>query len=362
MLFDSSLRRDLQRSVAATLTVILTIVVTTMLIRTLGQAAAGAVGAQDIVMLLVFAALGFVPLLLSLSLFVATIATLTRMYRDSEMAVWFASGVSLVRFVPPLLRTAWPLIALLALTALVARPWGQAQLAELRERHERQSDLAKIAAGEFQSSRDGSRVFYIDRREPGDPVGTNVFILSRQAGRESVTTAREGRVVFDDARRLLELEAGQRTALDTTTGERASAEFTHARIEVGDKTVAGQGQRQPRALGSWTLLWMPAPEAQAELAWRVGLVFSGLNMVLLGLGLSTGGARQHSNWTLLIGLLVFVVYYNLMNLSQAWASAGRLNPWAALVVLHAAALVLAWVLIGWRQRGSRRLRLSWRRS
>ena len=42
MLFDSSLRKELARSFGATLVVLLTIVMTMMLIRTLGQAAAAA--------------------------------------------------------------------------------------------------------------------------------------------------------------------------------------------------------------------------------------------------------------------------------------------------------------------------------
>ena len=41
MLFDSTLRRELARNFGATLVVILTIVLTMMLIRTLGQAAIG---------------------------------------------------------------------------------------------------------------------------------------------------------------------------------------------------------------------------------------------------------------------------------------------------------------------------------
>ena len=37
--------------------------------------------------------------------FIAVVVTLGRMYRDSEMAIWFASGVGLMRFIRPVLRT-----------------------------------------------------------------------------------------------------------------------------------------------------------------------------------------------------------------------------------------------------------------
>ena len=95
MLFDTTLRRELARSFGATLVVILTIVLTMMLIRTLGQAAGGVVAPQDVVLLLGYTALGHLPTMLALSLFIAIVVTLGRMYRDSEMAIWFASGVGL---------------------------------------------------------------------------------------------------------------------------------------------------------------------------------------------------------------------------------------------------------------------------
>ena len=93
MLFDSTVRRELARGFGATLVVILTIVLTMFLIRTLGQAASGAVAPQDVVLLLGYVALGHLPTMLALSLFIAIVVTLGRMYRDSEMAIWFASGV-----------------------------------------------------------------------------------------------------------------------------------------------------------------------------------------------------------------------------------------------------------------------------
>ena len=104
MLFDTTVRRELARTFGATLVVILTIVLTMFLIRTIGQAAAGAVAPQDVVLLLGYVALGHLPTMLTLSLFIAIVVTLGRMYRDSEMAIWFSSGVGLTRFVRPVLQ------------------------------------------------------------------------------------------------------------------------------------------------------------------------------------------------------------------------------------------------------------------
>jgi hypothetical protein len=101
MLFDSTVRKELARSFGATLMVLLTIVLTNFLIRTLGLAANGAVSPQDVVLVLGFFALGNLPTVLALSLFVGIVLSLGRMYRESEMAIWFSSGVGLMRFVRP---------------------------------------------------------------------------------------------------------------------------------------------------------------------------------------------------------------------------------------------------------------------
>ncbi|HJV94529.1 MAG TPA: LptF/LptG family permease, partial [Albitalea sp.] len=137
MLFDSTLRRDLARSFGATLVVILTIVLTMMLIRTLGLAALGRVSPQDVVLLLGYLALGQLPTMLALSMFIAVVATLSRMYRDSEMTIWFASGVGLARFVRPVLHTSWPVLIVVTALALFVWPWVNQKSVELRDRFER---------------------------------------------------------------------------------------------------------------------------------------------------------------------------------------------------------------------------------
>jgi len=92
MLFHSSLRKELARSFGATLVVMVTIVMTMTLIRTLGQANRGSVNPQEIMMVMGYTVLGYLPPILTLCLFIAIVGTLSRMYGDSEMVIWFGSG------------------------------------------------------------------------------------------------------------------------------------------------------------------------------------------------------------------------------------------------------------------------------
>jgi len=349
MLFDSTVRRELARGFGATLVVILTIVLTMFLIRTVGQAASGAVAPQDVVLLLGYVSLQHLPTMLALSLFVTIVLTLGRMYRDSEMAIWFASGVGLARFVRPVLRTSWPALLVIALLLLFVWPWGNRSSQELRERYQQRSDLSRVTPGVFQASSDGRRVFFVEREGAADGVqARNVFILSRQGQAESVTSARAGRLEAEGDERFLVLERGQRNDVDLKTGERALSSFEQYRVLATERAQRAADEQPPRTLRTIELVRNPTPRHQGELTWRFGLLLGSANLLLLGIGLAATHPRRASNWNLLFALLGFVVYYNLVNLSQAWVASGRLGMGATLVLLHGGMFLLALALLWWR--------------
>jgi lipopolysaccharide export system permease protein len=180
MLFQSSLRKELARSFGATLVVLITIILTIVLIRTLGLAARGQADPQDVILLMAYATLGRLPTILSLSLFIAILSTLSRLYRDSEMVVWFASGRGLGSFLLPVLRFSWPTLLVIALSALWLWPWTNEKTQDMRNRYQQRSDLDRIAPGQFQESSDGSRVFFIDRNSQ-EKSGNDIFIAARDA-------------------------------------------------------------------------------------------------------------------------------------------------------------------------------------
>ncbi|MFL6660994.1 MAG: LPS export ABC transporter permease LptF [Rhizobacter sp.] len=356
MLFDSTLRRDLARTFGATLVVILTIVLTMMLIRTLGQAAVGNIAPQDVVLLLGYLALGQLPTMLALSMFIAVVATLGRMYRESEMAIWFASGVGLTRFVRPVLRTSVPVLIVVGILAIFVWPWVNQRGVELRDRFEKRSDLSRVTPGQFQTSSDGRRVFFIERDSQDARTGRNVFILSSSGDVESVTTAKSGRITIEGDDRYLVLDRGQRNEENIRTGEKTLSRFDGYRVLAGERVLSGADNLPPKARPTAELLRSPTPAFQGELVWRLGLIFAGANMVLLAIGLAESNPRRASNWNLLFALLVFVVYYNLLNLTQAWVTGGKLGLGLALLLVHGGAFGLALGLLWWRERRNSRRR------
>ncbi|HEY8907038.1 MAG TPA: LptF/LptG family permease, partial [Rhodoferax sp.] len=141
MLFHSSLRKELSRSFGATLVVLVTVVMTMTLIRTLGQASRGSFNPSDVTMVMGYTVVAYMPTLLTMSLFIAIISTLSRMYRESEMVIWFCSGKGLSALLTPLMQFAWPIFAVVAALALLVLPWSNQRIENLQKQYEQRGDL-----------------------------------------------------------------------------------------------------------------------------------------------------------------------------------------------------------------------------
>jgi lipopolysaccharide export system permease protein len=348
MLFDSSIRKELARSFGATLVVLVTVVMTMMLIRTLGQASKGSVSPSDVMLVMGFTVLGQLPTILSLSLFIAVVGTLSRMYRDSEMVIWFASGRGLVSLLKPLLRFSWPVMVVTAVLSLLVWPWANSQIQELKTRYEQRSDIDRIAPGEFQESSNGSRVFFIDKDSPDTQAGNNIFIAASDGTRESITSARSARLETRNGERMALLSDGQRleTSLDEP-GVKIS-EFTEYGTRIGSAPTGSAEELSVKSRPTLELLARPLPAYRAELGWRLGLALAALNFVVLGLAVASVNPRAARSTGLVFALFAFIVYYNLMTLGQSWVGAGRLGLTGFTVFLHGGMLLLSALVLAAR--------------
>src|SRR5215813_13478594 len=158
MIFRNAVMRKLITVAVAAFFVLLGIVITTQTVRLLGQAASGVITSTGVVMLLGFSMINYLPVLLSLTLFIAVLMTLTRSYRDSEMVVWFSSGLSLTEWVRPVLAFALPLVLVIAVLSLTLTPWSVEKSEELRRQMESRDDVSSISPGAFRESRQSERV------------------------------------------------------------------------------------------------------------------------------------------------------------------------------------------------------------
>ncbi len=349
MLFHSSIRRELARSFGANLLVLFTIVLTMLLIRTLGMASKGSVNPQEILLVLTYSVMAQMPIVLTIALFVAIVSTLSRMYADSEMFIWFSAGRGLADFLPPILRFAWPVLAAVALLVAFAWPWANKQTELLRIRYEQRGDLERVSPGQFMESSGGRRVFFIDRDTEGGKQGRNVFIADTGPdGRETVTSAQAGRIEWIGQDQYLMLERGQRLELPSAAqadGMIRVSEFENYGIRIGGTGSAGGQTAKLKAQPTLELLREPTRAALGELSWRIGMAITAFNFVLIAVAVSVSNPRAGRSGNLVFLLFSFVLYYNLVNLGTGWIAAGKFNWLGYMITIHGGVLAttLAWL-------------------
>lgn len=328
----------------ATVVVLVTIVMTMLLIRTLGQASRGAINPSEVLLIMGFSLLSQLTTVLALSLFISIIATFSRMYSDSEMVIWLSGGRGVISFVPPLLRFAWPVLLAISLLALFAWPWSNQQIKDLQNRYDKRSDVERVAPGRFQESSGGKRVFFIDKDSPDQNTGTNVFIATQDKGQDSTTTARQGRIEWRGSDRFLTLERGEQWLTQPDKGTVRWTQFEHYDLLIDARQVNENPVQASRQIPTLALLAQPTPVHQGELSWRLGLGLCALNFTLLALPLSAVNPRRGRSYQFGLALLVFVFYYNFVNIGQNWISHGRLGLLTWLLLLHGG---VALVALGW---------------
>lgn len=358
MIYRRAVLREFSQTAFVVFVVLLSILMTTQLIRLLSQAAGGRIAPEAVLALLGFGALGYLPVLLSLTLFVSVLMSLSRMYRDSEMVVWFSSGLSLQDWVGPVLRFAIPIIlSILALSTYLA-PWAQSKSNEFRQRMDQRDDLSRVSPGVFRESSSGERIFFVEGggAQAADGQVKNVFINSIQHGRVGVMAAANGHIEqAPNGDRFIVLQQGHRYEGAPGTPEYRVMEFERYAIRVEAREARGMTE-SPRGLPLSRLLNEPSPVNQGELVWRIGVPVSATVLALLAIPLSFVNPRAGRANNLIFAVLTFMIYSNLISLSQAWVIRGKLpfeiGVWAVHVVM-----VLLLLLMFWR-----RLSLySWRR-
>lgn len=349
MIFRRSLQRELASAAGATFTVLFSILVTWTLIAILGRAAGGKVASGDVLALIVFRSAELLPIILILTTFIAVVATVTRSYRDSEMVVWFASGQSLLGWIRPVLTLGLPMVLLVATLSLVVTPWAKMKSAEFVERFQKREDLQRVAPGQFRESSSSDRVFFVERSTEGATVVQNVFVGGVDGREHSVVVAKEG-VIESDGKggQYLVLSNGRRYEGVPGQADFQTMEFERYSMRVATQVPVLGADVPVNALSTPALLVAPNRYTDAELLSRIAAPITCLVLMLLAIPLGFVNPRAGSSANLILALLIFFTYNNLVRLSEGSVKQGKVAFAMGWWPLHLCAILVVVALFAWR--------------
>lgn len=344
MLFKRSLLHELVTTAIGAFVVLLGIVVAQRVAYYIGVAAKGSLASNAINTLLGFSMLKYLPMLLSLTLFLAVLLTLSRWHRDSEMVVWFSSGLSITNWIRPVLVFALPIIVMIALLSLFVTPWATHKGADFRDQLESQDELATISPGVFKESGSADRVYFVESFDQLGNVVKNIFVQSRQHQRLGIIVAAQGhREHAANGDDFLVMENGRRYEGRPNTPEFNITRFERYAIRIEPTEVEPEPPRT-QAISSLTLIKARDPHSTAEMQWRLAMPIAAFVLVLLAVPLSFVDPRSGRSANLMLALLIYIIYNNLLSIMQAWLAQGKLSPLIGLWPVHAFFLLLTFYL------------------
>ncbi|MBK7765273.1 MAG: LPS export ABC transporter permease LptF [Sulfuritalea sp.] len=360
MIFQRVAIREFTHTAAGVFVALFAVLMTTQLIRLLGRAAGGKIASEAVIALLGFGAISYLPVLLSLTIFVAVLMTLSRWYRDSEMVVWLASGVPLTAWIKPVLWFVGPPVVVIAILSLLLTPWATQKSEAYRQRMDQRDDVARVSPGTFNESSAADRVFFVESAAAEDGQVKNIFISSIQQGRLGVMAAAQGHAeTMPNGDRFLVLDRGRRYEGIAGTAEYRMMEFDRYAVRIETKEARGF-EESPRTKPLWDLLRDPRPVNLAEFLWRLGLPLAALNLAVLAIPLSFVNPRAGRTNNLVFALLAYMVYSNLLSVSQAWVAQGKLRFEIGVWAVHLGMFLLLLVLFYRRQNPLAWGKMRWR--
>jgi lipopolysaccharide export system permease protein len=354
-ILDRYIFREIASSWLAVTMVLLAILLTNQFARVLGDVAKDKLPKDAIFQIIGLTAVQYLTILVPIALFLAVMLALGRLYRDSELPAMMACSVGPTDIYRPLLWLLIPLTLAVGWLATEVGPNALTAIERIGVEARRQADLSSIEAGRFTASSRERAVVYAER-VLGPGAVERVFVQRAQGDEVEVVIAERGEQVESDdpGTRYFVLHDGRRYEGVPGTAQFSVMEFAEHGIPYELPDVE-EPDLEPRAMRTADLIRSGNEEELAELHWRIGIPMATLVLSILAVPLSRSQPRQGRYGKLAVGLLVFIIYFNMMSAGKAWLEQGVVPPPVGLWWVHGLMLCIAFLLLAWQNGIHRRL-------
>jgi lipopolysaccharide export system permease protein len=355
-ILDRYIFREIATTWLGVTMVLLLILLTNQFAHVLGDVAKGRLPKNAAFDVIGLSALQYLTILVPIGLFLATMLALGRLYRDSELPAMMACRVGPSGIYRPLTWLMVPLVLGVAFISIEVGPWALSAVDRIGAEARREADLTSIEPGQFTVFGPDRAVVYGQSVTP-EGYMEKVF-MQRQVedGVIEVVISELGEMVEseDPDVRLLVLHDGRRyEGIPGTTRFRV-IEFAEHGVPYRLPSLK-TSQPRPRAMAFMDLLRSDEPEHIAEFQWRLSVPLSTIILAILAVPLSRSQPRAGRYGRLAVGLLVFIIYLNMMSAAKAWIEQSVISPALGIWWVHGCALAFALGLLGVQNGYHRRL-------
>lgn len=335
--------------------ILLMILLTNQFARVLGDVAKGKLPKDAAFDVIGLSAAQYLTVLVPIGLFLAVMLALGRLYRDSEMPAMMACRVGPSGIYRPLLWLLVPLALGVAWLSIEGTPRALTTIERISAEARREADLKSIEPGRFTVFGPDRAVVYGERITP-DGFMEGVFMERRlDEGSIEVVIAKRGEQVEseDPNTRLLVLYEGRRYEGIPGTPRFRVIEFAEHGIPYR-LPVLRPADLKPRAMRFRDLFDSADLEHVAERQWRMSVPISTVLLALLAVPLARSRPREGRYGRMAVGLLFFIIYFNLLSAAKAWVEEGAVPAMLGMWWVHGVIALLILVLLslqnGWHRR------------
>jgi lipopolysaccharide export system permease protein len=297
-----------------------------------------------------------VPLILSLSLFLAIILAISKLYKDSEAIVMNSLGVGDKHFMVLIQPVVLFIFIFILFLTTVAVPWSKQQRSMIMDRSENASEFSFIKEGEFQEFKNGELVFYASKvkniKNSAKQNMEEIFIYAESSGDPIITLASQAQKYTDASSKsvYLRLKDGTRYHGFPSDKNKKILNFDQYDLQIID----GSRQRSANVLTkieskpTLDILFSSNNKEIAEWQWRLSQPISVLILSLFGILLGKSSPRGGKNLGVLTGILVFIIYNNALLVAKSSLERGDLSPIVGLWSVHLLALLVIVIFYAYR--------------
>lgn len=305
---------------------------------------------------------------LPIAVFFGVYFTFNRMYRHNEMTALAVAGMGLPRLLRPALGGMLVFLLIQLFTSFYWVPKAERDLAEKANQYARLAGMSLLQPGAF-NRLPGGLVVYLGAPLPAEPDRfQGIFVYEKgEAGGQSraITTAVWGQVkpMASGGLELTLLNGRRYMGMPGAPGfkilsfARYYVRLPPPKLGPGGGANAMSSKTMADLLAS--LHGPRASMAWGELEWRLGWPLTLPLLALLAMSLAYTPPRGGRAGGVLIGVLLLLIFNNLLLLAKTWVDRGHIAPFPGLWWVHVLILAVAVYAFYRRSRGLDMFPFSW---